>query len=65
MACDRKEATGYCDHHQCAFKDITMRECVDVIENFCECGDGCVKECPYSFAPEFQEHVTKLFSRRY
>lgn len=67
MACDRRIAIGTCDHYQCPYKDQTTHgyECVDVIEEFCECGDGCIEECPYSFAPEFQEYVTQLFSRRY
>lgn len=65
MACDRKVATGICDHYQCPFKDQTRLgyECVDVSDEFCECGDGCIPECPYSFDPKFQEEVTKAFNK--
>ena len=78
MTCERREATGYCDHYQCPFKDETEHgyQCVDVVEGIflfldeknkgiCECGDGCLEKCKYSFDPEVQVEVTKIFSEMY
>lgn len=51
MACTRREKTGQCSHHQCAFKDSTLEgyECVDLVEGYCEVGADCVRECPHSW----------------
>lgn len=55
MACQRRENTGSCSHHQCEFSKETEHgyECVDIISgygvDFCEVGDSCLSKCPYSY----------------
>ena len=65
MACDQRKVLGYCNHYQCPYSDQTRLgyECVDIIEDFCECGDGCIPECEYSFDPAWQNEVTKQFNK--
>lgn len=51
MACDKRQRTGHCGHHQCEFKYETDHgyECVEIVGGFCEAGDNCLKQCPYSY----------------
>jgi hypothetical protein len=59
MACTKKQNTGSCSHYQCPFKDQTEHgyECVDIyteyvnkwLIGFCECGEGCISDCSYSW----------------
>ncbi len=67
MACQTREKTGTCSHHQCQFSDQTREgyECVDVIDNFCEIGLNCVKECPYSYEQDEETKVTQIFKVHY
>jgi hypothetical protein len=79
MACERKVATGFCDHYQCPYMDETAHgyECVEVIEGYwfdvmtedktglCECGDDCLPQCKYSFDRKDQVRITEIFSERY
>lgn len=68
MACDKRQATGSCPHHQCEYSYDTDHgyECVDIFGGFCECGLDCVKECPYSYTkkdePEVNAVVESIFS---
>lgn len=70
MACRLRERTGVCLHHQCEFSDQTEHgyECVDVVGAWCEVGDGCLEECPYSW-PESDTEITnkavRAFEDRY
>lgn len=66
MACQRRQETGTCSHHQCEFSYDTGHgyECVMVIDGFCEVGEDCLLVCPYSFRmPEQIDKATKAFKR--
>lgn len=67
MACDQRRSLGYCPHYQCPYKDETEHgyECVEVVDIYCECGDGCLEKCEYSFPPEKMDEVTKIFAEKY
>lgn len=49
MACIKKEREGHCEHNQCLYPNFSGLECVEIIDDFCENGADCSKECPYSY----------------
>lgn len=49
MACTKRERTGSCGHTQCPHPIQSGLECVEVVGVFCEMGEDCVPECPYSW----------------
>jgi len=55
MACQKRERTGSCGHHQCDYSEHTEHgyECVDILYHdnvpFCEVGQGCYSKCPFAF----------------
>lgn len=64
MACIRKENTGKCYHFQCEYSAESGVECVDIVQGFCEIGDGCVPECFFSWRKtdkETQVRADKAF----
>jgi hypothetical protein len=68
MACDLRERTGMCRHQQCPHPDQSGYNCIEIAEGYCECGDGCVPECDYSW-PESDKSKSfkawEAFRRRY
>ena len=56
MACQKRERLGYCSCYQCQFTDRTDHgyECVMVnyLLHLCECGLGCIPDCPYSYTSD-------------
>jgi hypothetical protein len=67
MACIKREKNGVCSHTQCHFSDLSGYECVDIADGFCENGENCLEECPFSFKPETPEaKAAKLaFEKKY
>jgi hypothetical protein len=55
MACQVREKTGNCGHHQCEFSQETSHgyECVDILYwnkiPFCEIGKNCHQKCKFSW----------------
>lgn len=49
MACLTRERTGTCNHSQCPHPTQSGFECVEIVAGCCEVGEGCVKECPFSW----------------
>ena len=50
MACEFREMTGTCGHSQCPVPEQSGYECIDIVQGFCEVGEDCVKDCPYSWS---------------
>ena len=73
MACSTREKTNWCSHHQCGYSDQTEHgyQCVDLAEFmsdiYCECGDGCVQECPYSYPHNdtYLRYAVAAFENKY
>ena len=65
--CIRKQKVGYCGHPQCPHPDKTEHgyECVDIVDNYCEVGEDCVPECPYSFPKEQAVYANDAFRMWY
>ena len=59
MACIKREQYGHCAHTQCPFPDESGVECVDVVKNFCEIGDGCITACQWSWDPNDTEKTAQ------
>lgn len=49
MACTQRERTGICKHTQCPHPIKTGLDCVEVVGMFCEIGEDCAPDCPYSW----------------
>ena len=70
MACRQRKETGSCNHYQCPFSHSTDHgyECVDVIDGYYECGDGCEPACLHSWLAEDEQaerKATRAFSAYY
>ena len=69
MACSLREQTGRCSHYQCQFSTKTEHgfECIELAGGFCECGEGCLKKCPYSWRKNTvrAKQVDAAFARKY
>jgi hypothetical protein len=59
LACQTRERTGRCTHAQCPHSTETAHgyECIDIVNGFCEVGDGCLPKCQYSWQPTDQERA--------
>jgi len=55
MACIKREKHGTCSHSICPFSDLSGYECVDIADEFCENGENCLEECPFSFKSKTPE----------
>jgi hypothetical protein len=49
MPCIRRKRDGHCSHYQCPYVEATGLDCVDVVGDWCEAGEGCILECDYSW----------------
>lgn len=49
MACERKKQQGHCNHFQCQYPEASGYECVDIMGDYCEVGEGCINDCKFSF----------------
>jgi hypothetical protein len=70
MSCARRERTGTCSHYQCPFRQATSHgyACVDVVDHYCEVGEGCLADCPYSWRlgdTETRSAAFEAFERRF
>lgn len=61
MACSKRERTGCCKHYQCPHSDKTDHgyDCVEVVGDFCEVGEGCYQPCELSWAADDTETAAK------
>jgi len=57
MACEKRQRTGSCMHFQCPFSELTTHgyECVEVVDGYCEVGDGCYPGCNFSWDEDDDE----------
>lgn len=65
MACSKRERTGFCTHSQCPFPEQSGYECIEIIDNFCEIGEGCVVECEHSYTQAESEKAIAAFKAAY
>ena len=59
MACEKRQRTGTCSHHQCPAPTLTEYgyECVDTFAGYCEVGLNCIPQCKYSFTDAEVDNV--------
>lgn len=49
MSCEKRIRTGFCTHDQCPYPNVSGCNCVSIVNGYCDDGDDCHAECPYSW----------------
>jgi len=61
MACETRSRTGTCGHAQCPFPEHSGYNCIEIVDGFCEAGQGCHDKCEHSWAEGDSLSATAAF----